>query len=301
MGPGSTSVHHIKALRPVLIHIRPFTNRPCRMAPLLQAPDVSHASQTQHVRQVAEQLKQHGILKISLQFPDPESIYLRGLLFGLHHHHGHQLPITHSAERGWFWDVRPSTTTFQAVNHQARSETMENFPWHTDCSYETLPPRYFALHILQHDRFGGGTLSVMNVEGLCKQLSPATRSALTRPEYRITIPAEFIKDPERRYIIGGLLADDSNTASALIRFRGDIVTPLSHAASQALIDLNEALENTSIQEHSTLRFPAEELPKDSIVLIDNRRWLHARTYVKDPQRHLRRVRWDAVPFEVTSN
>ena len=98
------------------------------------------------------------MLKLSLGFADEDSDYLKQLLVSLHKNHGHQLPIAHSATRGWFWDVRPSKTNFQAGNHQARSETMNEFPWHTDCSYEDPPPRYFALQVLQHDRYGGGTL-----------------------------------------------------------------------------------------------------------------------------------------------
>lgn len=31
-------------------------------------------------------------------------------------------------------------------------------------------------------------------------------------------------------------------------------------------------------------------------MMDNERWLHARNEVKDPNRHLRRVRWDAREF-----
>lgn len=80
---------------------------------------------------------------------------------------------------------------------------MSEFPWHTDCSYEDRPPRYFAFHVLQHDRYGGGTLSVMNVKSLSEHLSLTTRASLCRPEYQITVPPEFIKD--RQSILGGVL------------------------------------------------------------------------------------------------
>lgn len=103
-----------------------------RMVPHLAASHLSCARQARHVRDVSQQLEQSGILKISLGFQDDNSHYLEHLIRSLHKHHGHQLPISHSATRGWFWDVRPSTTTFQTANHQARSETMEDFPWHTD-------------------------------------------------------------------------------------------------------------------------------------------------------------------------
>ncbi|KAL6406696.1 CASlike [Ilyonectria robusta] len=267
-----------------------------QMVPHIEAPDLSYAREAHHVRRVADQLQQSGILKVSLQFPDDKSEYLQQLLLSLNKNHNHQLPISHSATRGWFWDVRPSTTDFQTGNHQARSETMEEFPWHTDCSYENPPPRYFALQVLQHDRFGGGTLSVMNVERLSQLLSPTTRAALVNPDYRITIPPEFIKDAAQQDIVGSVLVADAEGRSTMMRFREDILTPLSDKASGALNELKQALQSAEAQSHSTVHLTADDLPQRSIILVDNRRWLHARNDVKDPERHLRRVRWDAVPF-----
>jgi alpha-ketoglutarate-dependent taurine dioxygenase len=278
---------------------RLFTTKASLHVPSLEASDLSYAQQLRHVNRVAEQLRQNGILKVSLKFPDPNSEYLERLLFSLHQQHRHQLPITHSAKQGWFWDIRPCTEKFQAGNHQARSETMNEFPWHTDCSYEDPPPRYFALHVLQHDRCGGGTLSIMNVKCLSELLSPVTRSALSRAEYRVSIPPEFVKDPSRRFIVGSLLP--ANCGSAIMRFREDLLTPLSLKASHALAELNKALKDTGAQPHSTIHLSSEDLPNGSVILVDNRKWLHARNHINDPGRHLRRVRWDAIPFEVASN
>ncbi|POR38336.1 Uncharacterized protein TPAR_01457 [Tolypocladium paradoxum] len=274
----------------------PVTPTVPRIVPHLAAPDLSCAQLLGHVRDVSQRLQHNGMLKISLGFSDNNSQYLQQLIRSLHQHHGHQLPITHSATCGWFWDVRPSTTDFQTANHRARSETMEEFPWHTDCSYEDLPPRYFALQVLQHDRYGGGTLSVMNVERLSEQLSPTTRASLMRPEYRITIPAEFIKEPTKRHILGSLLLADEQGRSSMMRFREDLLTPLTERASRALDELKHALQHVEAQLHSTVHLTAADLPERSVILIDNRRWLHARNDVKDPGRHLRRVRWDAIPF-----
>ncbi|KAJ3539230.1 hypothetical protein NM208_g5575 [Fusarium decemcellulare] len=305
----SRQVYHTCALRHGLIPrsstssgLRPHKIR-CHATvashnvPCLAVPALNHAQQLDHVRKVSEQLERSGMLKLSLQFPDNNSDYLKKLLVSLHQNHGHQLPISHSATRGWFWDVRPSKTNFQAGNHQARSETMNEFPWHTDCSYEDPPPRYFALQVLQHDRCGGGTLSVMNVERLSELLSPGTRSALIAPEYRITIPPEFIKDPNQEHIIGSVFVTHPNHQSTMIRFREDILTPLTERASRALEELKEALLREEVQAHSTVHLKSSDLPKGSIILMDNRRWLHARNDIKDPERHLRRVRWDACPFD----
>lgn len=262
----------------------------------LEVPSLSFAGHVDHARQVSQQLEKTGMLKIQLGFLDNDSDYLKQLLFSLHKHHKHQLPISHSATRGWFWDVRPSETNFQAGNHQARSETMNEFPWHTDCSYEDPPPRYFALQVLQHDRYGGGTLSVMNVERLSELLSPATRMALKAPEYRITIPAEFVKDPNQKHIVAAVFGTSLDGQSTMIRYREDILAPMTERASQALEELKEALTRKDVQADATVHLTSADLPKGSIILMDNRLWLHARNHINDPERHLRRVRWDVCPF-----
>ncbi|KAI6777752.1 uncharacterized protein J7T54_000397 [Emericellopsis cladophorae] len=333
--------------------------------PQLTAPDPSYATHRSHLRQVAAHLEEHGILKISLRFPDTSSAFLHQLLLGLHAHEGHQLPISHSAGRGWFWDVRPvdpasfssstsapssSSSDFSSESlptayqsgsaHQARSETMGEFPWHTDCSYENPPPRYFALQVLQHDRRGGGTLSVMDVRRLVstgEHLSPAARAVLATPQFRMAIPPEFIKDPCRDSIVGSLLAIEPTAAATAetsrllggpggslpspssppsadaesspashsvaskwmrtsMRFRGDIITPLTDEAAQALDELDAALCRAGGQSRYTMHLSSHDMPTGTILLVDNRRWLHARNEVRDAQRHLRRVRWDAVAF-----
>jgi alpha-ketoglutarate-dependent taurine dioxygenase len=269
----------------------PFT------VPQLTAPDLAHAKQWHHVDAASQHLQEHGILKINLSFPDPHSQYLEQLVLSLHEHHGHELPISHSASCGWFWDVRPSINTpFQTPQHQARSETMENFPWHTDCSYEELPPRYFALHVLQHDRRGGGTLSVMNVQRLSELLSTDTRKSLMRQDFGIRIPLEFVKEPEKRGIVGSVLTAQQGANHFMMRFRRDLLTPLTEKASRALQDLDNSLQDAEAQAKSTLHLTSKDLSAGSIILLDNRRWLHARSNINDPKRHLRRVRWDAIPF-----
>ena len=263
--------------------------------PQVQASQPECATQLQHVQTVSEILQSRGILKISLDFSDDDSQYLKQLVLSLNKHHDHRLPISHSASRGWFWDIRPSSISTQTANHQARSETMEEFAWHTACSYEDPPPKYFALHVLQPDRYGGGILSLMNVQRLSEQFSLATRLALMRPEYKIATPPEFYKQNKQGHITGGILSVDSDGQS-ILRFRDDIISALSSDASQAVEDLKRSLLTAASDSEVTLHLSAEDLPARTIVLVNNRRWLHARTDVKDPERHLRRIRWDPISF-----
>jgi alpha-ketoglutarate-dependent taurine dioxygenase len=69
---------------------------------------------------------------------------------------------------------------------------------------------------------------------------------------------------------------------------------MSEAASNALKELEQSLRHE--KGNSVVHLTPEILPKGSIILLDNRLWLHARNGINDPERHLRRVRWDASPF-----
>ncbi|KAM3552825.1 hypothetical protein MY1884_007008 [Beauveria asiatica] len=235
-----------------------------------RATDPLSATEPRFVANVHEELERSGMAKIKLDFSDPKSSFLEKLVCSFNKNHGHQLPITHSASQGWFWDVRPSNGTLiplQTANHRARSETMEDFPWHTDCSYEASPPRYFGLHVLQHDRHGGGTLSAMNIERLGEALSPEARQSLRRSEYTITIPPEFIKDASRTKIEGNIMAfgHTSGSTTTLMRYRRDLLKPQTAAAAAALRELDTLLGGTSgLAAESTVHLTASDCP--SVVL-----------------------------------
>ncbi|KAL3481283.1 hypothetical protein BJX99DRAFT_253587 [Aspergillus californicus] len=266
--------------------------------PQLNAYEPRVSQDPNHVGQIHKFLNDRGILKVTLSFADNDSRYLEMLVRSLHQYHDHGLPITHSGSRGWFWDVRPTQSTQlpPAKNgnkkHIARSETMNTFAWHTDCSYEKNPPRFFALHVLQDDQRGGGVLSVLQVDSLLSRLTTATKEALSAPEYKIQVPPEFIKRDDNLYIVGNLL---SLELQPHLRLREDIVTPLTGRARAAMVELIGVLLGSQI-EPDIISLHPPLLPKQSIILVDNRRWLHARSEVRDPRRHLRRVRWDARPF-----
>lgn len=282
---------------PTLTPKRSFSLGQIPRVPQITVAELLCAKQPEHVGEIAQQLEHAGILKVNLSFDDNDSHYLQHLIRSLNKWHNHRLPIAHSATRGWFWDVRPAKDDFQS-GHQARSETMQDFPWHTDCSYEDPPPRYFALQVLQPDCCGGGTLSVLPVDRVLSRLDASVIAQLMLPDYRINVPAEFMKTPHCWHIQKPLLLRSSGK-DFIMRFRADIITPTNATAAQALNTLQEQLQDLSLANSSdvAIHLTADKMPERSIILIDNRRWLHARNTVCDPQRHLRRVRWDAAPFE----
>jgi hypothetical protein len=136
---------------------------------------------------------------------------------------------------------------------------------------------------------------VLNVRKLAMMLGKQTREALMLPEYRFKIPREFVKDEGKMDIVGRILR--SERGGLAMRYREDIITPLTRRAEEAAGQLERVLKSTSQIREATIRLTAMDLPARSIILIDNRRWLHARNHIHDAERHLRRVRWDAVPFD----
>ncbi|KAJ5608759.1 hypothetical protein N7528_009326 [Penicillium herquei] len=277
--------------------------RIANLIPLIEVTKPKLALEANHLKAVHETLEAKGVVQLALGFSDETSSYLQTLITNLHKSHDHGLPITHSAERGWFWDVRPSPSSFQSHGHQARSETMFRFDWHTDCSYEECPPRFFALQVIQPDRCGGGTLSVLNVDQLLALLSPFAQEWLSSNNYRITVPQEFIKNQEKQYIVDSLLAIRAELeGGSQLRFRDDITTPLTPNAAKALEELKTILYGNKAEEW-TIHLEPKSLPRGSILLMDNRRWLHSRNEVKDPNRHLRRQVYfpDGVDFSFVSS
>lgn len=262
--------------------------------PQLKADHIDLADDTDHIKDVNRLLQANGAVQVQLEFDDDECRYLERLIISLHRNHGHGLPIDHSASRGWFWDIRPNLSQKAAGEHRARSETAQVFPWHTDCSYESSPPRYFALQVLHADHMGGGVLSILPVEGLRRNLTESSADALSAAEYRIEVPPEFSKRQDCQEITGRVMAV-TEAGEHQLRFRGDIITPLTPRAAVAVEELKSVLTKSTIM-REVLNLTPQLLPRGSIVLVDNRRWLHARSEVKDPRRHLRRVRWDACPF-----
>lgn len=289
--------------------------------PQLNAEGIEIAKSSHHVAIVNKLLQKSGILKIKMGFHDPASKYLEHVISGLHEYHGHGLPITHSMTRGWFWDIRPARAEALSTQQQqcARSETMEPFSWHSDCSYEQCPPRYFALQVLEHDKCGGGTLSVLSIGQLLKTLLATTIDQLCKPEYLIRVPPEFIKNEIETKIIGPVLCRDRSEKALGVqplqrrhpdigdensrtkpkfhlRYRADITFPLNTMAAAALEEVRSRLSDVNRSNDGVIRLMSDLLPTGSIVLMDNGRWLHMRNEVKDVNRHLRRVRWDARPF-----
>jgi len=155
-------------------------------------------------------------------------------------------------------------------------------------SFEHSPPRYFGLHVIHSDRFGGGKLRLVRSDSILSRLDHSFLAVLQSPLYRIVVPKEFHKGLD--HIIGPIVSTDGQHK---LRYRRDIIQPLTEEAEKALAALNEIIERLGEDE----KVIGDDVMRDgTVVLLDNARWLHARTQINDPDRWLRGVRWGPEEF-----
>lgn len=240
----------------------------------------------------ARALQEYGICGIELGWSDPDSQFLLDLV----HIMGCE-PDTHSSTHGALWDVKwkPEGVLSEGTGMTAKaiSHSMGEFAWHTDGAFEENPTRFFGFHIIHPDKEGGGVFRILRAEDLAHLLSSKAVDTLTNFEYDLNVPAEFFKGKDA--VKGRLLYIDSNTGRAYVRYRKDILQdpPSSDAdACAAVKELADLLDVTGkVGEH----VPGFAFKENTVLLMDNARYLHSRTNIKDPKRWLRRIRFHGIP------
>ncbi|KAJ6494294.1 hypothetical protein C8R45DRAFT_824738 [Mycena sanguinolenta] len=237
-------------------------------------------------------LREKGVAIIELGFDDPKSDFMLELVEAMG-----CVADTHSSNQGALWEVtyKPSgvISAKTGATAHSRSHGDGEFAWHTDGSFEISPQRFFGLHIVHPDRLGGGIFRVLRAEDLVAALSPHSVEMLLQTEFDLHVPAEFYKGRETNR--SRLLEIESTTGRYLLRFRRDILADppsTNPAANAAIEELNSLLENP---ETKGWRFPDDVFKENVVVLMDNARFLHMRTQIRDKRRLLRRVRFHGLP------
>ncbi|GFF95062.1 conserved hypothetical protein [Aspergillus lentulus] len=240
----------------------------------------------------AQALKEYGIVAVELGFSDPKSQFMLEVVEAMG-----CSPDTHSSTQGALWDVtyRPRGVISQKTgrNVVSISHSLGEFAWHTDGCFEVNPQRYFGLHILHPDKLGGGIFRVLAVDDLVNLLSQASIETLLNYEFELQVPPEFYKGAATTR--HKLLSVEPNTGRYLVRFRRDILAdPPSDdpAANAAVAELNAILDRRDTVGQS---FSDDVFKENVILLLDNARFLHCRTEIKDPRRFLRRIRFNGTP------
>ena len=205
-------------------------------------------------------LTKTGLLLISLNYDEEDGSTMESIVNELGVVH------THNIDGYALWDIKSGGSN--GNESLARSHKLSEFVLHTDCSYETNIPDFFGLYIVQHDELGGGKNLLVDCLTLIHHLSIASLQTLQTEQVKITVPPEFRKDVE--YIYATIIDADFN-----VRYRKEIID-LSEASGAMRVALDE-LERLS---NSPIVNRAVEIKKNTILLLDNKRYLHARTTKK---------------------
>ncbi|KAI0485358.1 hypothetical protein GGR56DRAFT_617778 [Xylariaceae sp. FL0804] len=244
-------------------------------------------------RSYAHALREHGLAVIELGFRDPDSDFIVQVVEAM----GCE-PDSHSGNHGPLWDVtyKPEGVVNLKTGGTAhsRSHGVGEFVWHTDGSFEKKPQRFFGLHIMHPDKMGGGVFRVLPAERLAAALKPASLQALLSTEFDFRVPDEFYKGQEAGR--GKLLDFDPVSGHYLLRFRRDIMgDPPSPdpVANEAVAELKALLEDEVGMKG--WRFPDDVFKENAVLLMDNARFLHMRSAIKDKRRLLRRIRFHGTP------
>ncbi|TAH31855.1 hypothetical protein EYC58_04215 [Candidatus Saccharibacteria bacterium] len=192
------------------------------------------------------------------------------------------IPTEHDKNGKVVWDIKASGAVHLEGQPVARSHTSEEFNWHTDASFEPIPPQYFMLQVLQADAMGGGVQSFIQVSNVIAELPEDVRATLTETEFIWKVPPEFQRSETSRHLP---LLFGTNEGDLAFRYRRECID-LGCATMEQLYALEcfEAMIRRAPQIRHT---PAA----GELAVVDNWRALHKRSEIKDRRRHLQRVRF----------
>lgn len=218
-----------------------------------------------------ETLDKYGIYIFTLSYQD-NSVTFKQIIQNLGILH------THTEADNFLWDIKISRKNKNA-NYLARSNTDHEFHFHTDCSYEENVPDYLALYVLHADQKSGGKNLVVDVKCLIETLSQDSLTVLQNTPITIRVPQEFFKGIDS---IQACIMDKNFN----IRYRREIIDFKNLTPKQL-----KAIEELESLVYSPQWCRGIILSNNQILILSNKRFLHARTQIKDPKRHLQRIRF----------
>lgn len=191
-------------------------------------------------------------------------------------------PTEHDKHGKVVWDIKASGAVHVEGQPVARSHTSEEFTWHTDASFEPIPPRYFMLQVLQADDMGGGVQSFIQVSNVIAALPDDVRATLAETEFTWKVPPEFQLGETSRQLPLLFATSEGDTA---FRYRRECID-LGYATIEQLYAL-ECFEAMIGRAPRIRHTPSV----GELAVVDNWRALHKRSEIKDRRRHLQRVRF----------
>jgi alpha-ketoglutarate-dependent taurine dioxygenase len=188
------------------------------------------------------------------------------------------------------WDVKArkrDSTYFSTF-----SETNSEADFHTDTQYYPAPEQTFLLYCMVPAACGGGLSSICDARALRQDIETEEKwisDVLSDRLLPFRVPSAFVTEGGADTVqatLAPVFAD-----APLIRYRRDTLAEgLLHFPEHADADAHRALD--AFEQHLAATAHRAEffMPRDSLVVVDNHRALHARTAFQDPERHLLRIR-----------
>ncbi|HEY9790525.1 MAG TPA: TauD/TfdA family dioxygenase [Candidatus Obscuribacterales bacterium] len=225
--------------------------------------DVRHA--------VVDALTIYGVALCKVNCADPQGTVFQQLVSEIGQ------AETHDSLGKKVWDIKYDSSVNQKVG--TRSLTLREFEMHTDACFESPAPKYIGMYVVQEDALGGGISQMIDGRKVLARLSNEAKHTLKTKMYKVRVPQEFLKDQD--YVEIPILDSYGN-----FRLRREIIVRESCSADQleALDQLESILNDESLVESVFLR-------TGWMLLLDNHKLFHARTEVKDKNRHLLRMRF----------
>jgi len=138
------------------------------------------------------------------------------------------------------------------------------FLLHTDLSYSTASPPLFLMHSLVNHPGDGGQTTLCSVDRLVERLAEPLRRELSAPQFIFPVPSYY---PSHQAVTSAVLRQ-SPDGPWWLRFRQDGLRSTTWAGMSAVLELSRLMIDQMIETH---------VESDTVLLLDNRRWLHGRT------------------------
>jgi alpha-ketoglutarate-dependent taurine dioxygenase len=255
-----------------------------------------------HLTEALRGLSAHGVVLYGLGLADlPEdrrnaALYALTLMLGY--------PTSTDQRTGRVaWDVRARPVEQSGGRFTTFSERVGSADMHTDSSFYPMPEEQFILYVVNAARCDGGHSLLIDGEDiyLALQETAEGRAAfelLSTTPVPFRVPAVYAAGDENVEVHVATVFGPSTRPGARFTMRWrydsiekgmaarpDLVTPELRAALALMNDVAET---------KAARFK-DQLPTDTLLLVDNHHMLHGRTTYTDERRHLIRIRISDIP------
>jgi L-asparagine oxygenase len=184
---------------------------------------------------------------------------------------GHPLAYQQERDGAFLQDVHPVRRQERNVSSQSSAVDLG---YHSEMMFHPTPPDMLMLYVIRQDPGRQAVTQLASAREFLGDLRPTTLEALRRPEFMIEVsrlhspylaagrPVRSVTDGPTFAVLAGSLRNP------VLRFEPELTRALTSSAERALVEL----------EHAVLRHQrGEALEEGSILLIDNRSAVHART------------------------